>query len=94
MWIEWKYQDHGHGDFEELEVPDDVIQEYGSLENYICEFGLVPTWSERFNVERIKIRQIEAPSKATVEQLIKSREKTIAFWTKDIERLKQIACRD
>ena len=26
MWIKWKYNDHGCGDFKELEIPDDLAR--------------------------------------------------------------------
>jgi hypothetical protein len=63
MFIKWKYNDHGHPDFETLEVPDDVKTDYVSVADYICECGLVPTWSERFSMSRIKWEKIEIPPK-------------------------------
>ena len=58
MFIKWKYNDHGHADFQELEIPDD-FDGYDSVEEYLCEVtDLIPTWSERFMVGRIKWMEI------------------------------------
>ena len=84
MFIKWKYNDHGHPDFQELEVPTETYNGktyYGgesSVEDYICELGLVPTWSERFLVGRIKWKRINKPSKEFLK-------KQIAGWKQDLK---------
>ena len=77
MWIKWKYNDHGAGGWNELEVPTETGSSgriyYGgeeSVEDYICELSLVPTWSERFTKGRIEWRKIKQPSKDTIKKLI------------------------
>ena len=57
MFIKWKYNDHGHSDFKTVEIPDD-LDGYESVEEYICDHGWVPTWSERFWAGRIKWEQV------------------------------------
>jgi len=58
MWIKWKYNDHGHPDFKELEIPDD-LDGWETVEEWICERGLVPQYSERFSTSRIKWEKLE-----------------------------------
>ena len=57
MFILWKYNDHGWPDFKELEIPDDLDGEE-TVEDYLCERDMVPTWSERFMRGRIKWQKI------------------------------------
>lgn len=90
MWIEWKYNDHGHPDFKELEIPDDVVECYGSVEEYICDEGLVPTWSERFFAGRIKWRKIESPKPETISKLIDQYQKQIDWRVEKIKQLKTL----
>lgn len=90
MWIKWKYNDHGHPDFKELEVPDDVVKSYGSVENYICEEGLVPTWSERFLSCRIKWEKIKAPRIETLKSEIAKLKEGISWRRKKMAQLKKL----
>ena len=89
MFIKWKYNDHGHPDFKELEVPDD-LGGYESVEEYICERGLVPTWSERFMIGRIKWEKIAAPSKAFLASKISEFEAIIRGRRRKIKEYKQL----
>jgi hypothetical protein len=90
MWIKWKYNDHGHGGFRELEVPDDVEKTYGSVVDYICELGLVPTWSERFCTSRIKWEKIGGPKTATLAVLIANGRSRIDALTDDVDRWEKL----
>ncbi len=89
MWIKWKYNDHGHPDFKELEVPDDLDGE-PSVEDYICERGLVPTWSERFMASRIKWDRIEIPSRQHLENLIGSLRDSRRYSLKKIREYRKL----
>ena len=63
MWIKWKYNDHGWPDFKELEIPDD-LDGFDTVENYFCECtSLLPTWSERFMIGRLKWEKLNLPKK-------------------------------
>lgn len=87
MWIKWKYNDHGHPDFKELEVPDD-FEGLESVEEYICERGLVPTWSERFMIGRIKWEKLSKPSADTVTAKINTLRAGVKWRNKKIKELK------
>ena len=89
MFIKWKYNDHGHPDFKELEIPDDFDGE-SCVEDYICERGLVPTWSERFMASRIKWEKLERPSKSYIEDKIKSAKSTIKWKREEIKRYEEL----
>ena len=90
MWIKWKYNDHGWPDFKELEVPDAVFDEYGDIPNYLCELSLVPSYSERFMLSRVKWEIIEKPSKAHLTKLIKEARAEVCFSMKEVNRLEHL----
>lgn len=85
MWIKWKYNDHGHPDFKEVEIPDD-FDGYESVEEYICEMGWVPTWSERFMTERIKWERLTLPADEVKRRKIASLTASINYHKKQTER--------
>lgn len=85
MWIKWKYNDHGHPDFKEAEIPDD-LDGYESVEDYICEQRWVPTWSERFMSGRIKWEKIKNPFQNFVLAKIVSLKASIAYDKKELKR--------
>jgi hypothetical protein len=60
MWIKWKYNDHGWSDFQELEIPND-IGGYENVKEYLCDQRElnIPTWSERFMLERVVWEKLE-----------------------------------
>lgn len=89
MFIKWKYNDHGHPDFKELEIPDD-FDGYKSVEEYICEAGLVPTWSERFMVGRIKWTKLEKPSKEFLLSQLIDTKSSIKWRRKEVKRLNEL----
>jgi hypothetical protein len=89
MWIKWKYNDHGHPDFKEVEIPDNLDGEE-TVPDYICERGWVPTWSERFMKERIKWQRISRPSPNTVDTEIESLKSSIKYKKKELARLKEL----
>ncbi len=96
MWIKWKYNDHGHPDFKELEIPTETYSGktyYGgeaSVEEYICELGLVPTWSERFDGSRIKWQKIRKPSKETILNKIDELKNGISWRKKKLKELNKL----
>lgn len=63
MWIKWKYNDHGHPDFQEMELPKWMKEAYGTVENCLCERELVPIHSERFDPVRIEWKKLSRPTK-------------------------------
>jgi hypothetical protein len=89
MWIKWKYNDHGHPDFKEAEIPDDFDGE-SCVEDYICERGWVPTWSERFMAGRIKWKKIARPSKETLTKLIANRRDSIKYHQEKLDEYKKL----
>jgi hypothetical protein len=89
MWIKWRYNDHGHADFKELEIPDD-LDGYESVEDWICENGLVPTWSERFMSSRIKWQKLAKPNKETIEKKIRDTELRIKWETQKLAEYKKL----
>jgi hypothetical protein len=89
MFIKWFYNDHGHGGYKELEIPDDLSGEE-SVEEYICALGLVPTWSERFMMGRIKWEKIDAPSEKFLRDAIGSFEREISWKNKKIAEYKKL----
>jgi len=89
MFIKWKYNDHGAGGFRELEIPDDFAG-YESVEDYICEAGLVPTWSERFMVGRIEWEELKNPSIVYIKSKIASTKSTIKWNRAEIKRYNEI----
>ena len=90
MWIKWKYNDHGAGGFRELEVPKDVVKNYGSVEDYICELGLVPTDSERFLMGRIEWKRLRKPRKETVVKKILELKNGIKWRRQEVKRLSEL----
>ena len=91
MYIKWKYNDHGHPDFKVVEIPDD-LDGYETVEDYICEMNWVPTWSERFMVDRIKWSKVTLTNEELIERLktkIKGREIQLEADKKHIESLKK-----
>ncbi len=89
MWIKWKYVDHGHPDFKEAEIPDDLSGET-SVEDYICEAGWVPTWSERFMSGRIQWEKLDKPSKEFIEEQIKNLKVQMTWRRHEIKRFQGI----
>ena len=89
MFIKWRYNDHGCGDYEELEVPDN-FDGLASVAEYICELGLVPTYSERFSMGRIKWEKIENPSTEFVLNEIENLKREIAWRQTKIVRYSNI----
>lgn len=89
MFIKWKYNDHGHPDFRELEVPDD-LDGYESVEEWICEAGLVPTWSERFFAGRIKWEKLDKPSRDYVINRISGLKMEIGWRQQKIAELEEL----
>lgn len=97
MFIKWKYNDHGAGGFRELEVPTETHTSGNtyydgerSVEDYICEQGLVPTWSERFTKSRIEWEKLENPSKEFLQSQIKKLSNEIAIRRKEVKRYKNL----
>lgn len=90
MWIKWKYNDHGAGGFKEIEVPDNVVRDYGSVEDYICELGLVPVGSERFMMSRIEWKKLKAPSKEVVLASINDALARIKYARAEVKRLRAL----
>lgn len=88
MWIKWKYNDHGHPDYERLEIPDD-LEGCSSVEEYLCEAGLVPTWSERFYAGRIKWHKSK-PNKEVILKKLHSVKGSAKFYNSEVKRLKKL----
>ena len=89
MFIKWKYNDHGHADFKEVEIPDD-FDGYESVEEYICEMGWVPTWSERFMSSRIKWEKLNL---SAAEELLRKQnniKSSIAYHKRQVEAYEKI----
>lgn len=82
--------DHGHPDFKELEVPNGVEPDNRSIKEYICELGLVPTWSERFMTERIKWEKLEEPKQETVKKKISELKSGIKWRRAEVKRLEKL----
>ena len=89
MLIKWKYNDHGHPDFEELEIPDD-FDGYESVEDYLCEINLVPTWSERFMKSRIKWEKLNCPRKEILMNKISHLKNTIKWSRASIKKYEEM----
>jgi len=90
MFIKWRYNDHGCSDgYEELEVPDN-FDGWASVEEYICHLDLVPTYSERFSMGRIKWEKLENPSAKFILDEIKNLEREIVWKQEKIVRYKTI----
>lgn len=85
-WVKWRYMDHGHKDWQELEIP----AEYDDPRGWICELDLVPTWSERYTPDRIKVERIERPSRETLERLIEERKTFIEYAKSELSRLERM----
>jgi hypothetical protein len=90
MWIKWKYNDHGWRDFQELEIPDDFDGEE-SVEDYLIQrrdLG-IPTWSERFMVERIHWEKLNLPPEEVKARKVKSLKSMIDMWKRYINHAEQ-----
>ena len=87
MWIKWKYNDHGCGDFKELEIPDD-LGGYESVEEYLCERDdlFIPTWSERFLMCRVKWEKLNLSEKEVNLRKARKLAASIAYHKKALER--------
>ena len=88
MYIKWKYNDHGHPDFKEVEIPDD-LDGWASVEAYICDQGWVPTWSERFMKERIKWEKVDYSPIELVQKAIDKNKNLLEIRQKEIEEMKK-----
>jgi hypothetical protein len=84
MWIKWKYNDHGHPDFRELEIPDD-LDGHSSVEDWICGHDLVPTWSERFTESRIKWEKLELSEKEVTTRKVAKLKASIVYHRRELE---------
>lgn len=97
MWIKWKYNDHGHGDFKDLEIPDDEVNGLDETETnqavrqYLCDHCDIPTWSERYMESRIKWEklnltpeEIKARKKAKLQASIKYHESELEKAKKEL----------
>lgn len=89
MWIRWKYVDHGAGGYKELELPAGWREEHGTPEDYLCAHDLVPHWSERFLMGRIKWYRISRPRVATLRAAIVAAEDKASSWKREASRLKE-----
>jgi hypothetical protein len=90
MWIKWKYVDHCWPDFKELEIPDD-FGGYETVEEYLCdhtELG-IPTWSERFMMERIKWEKLELPPAEVKARKITTLKNRLSSIEKELDRIKK-----
>jgi len=87
MWIKWKYNDHGWGDFKELEIPDDMGGEE-TVEDYLIEACDLPTWSERFYRSRIKWERLNLPPEEEKVRKVKKLTALVAVYERDLQRMK------
>ncbi len=88
MWIKWKYNDHGHKDFQELEIPNDTIKDYGCVAAYLEETERVPHWSERYCRTRIHWKKIRRPAKETLTRMISHLTSDIKWRREKLKELK------
>lgn len=105
-WIKWKYNDHEHGDWKEIELPDWLIEEYDKtpaapeyvrfnlIRNWLIEdspvSNYIPSWSERYLPERVKWEKLEKPSRQTLLIKIKNHKNIAAHSRKEAKRLESI----
>jgi len=87
MWIKWKYVDHGWPDFKELEIPDD-LNGWDTVEDYLCscEDLRIPTWSERFMVERIEWRRLNLSKSKIKARKVAELQAAITYHTRQLNQ--------
>jgi hypothetical protein len=86
MWIQWKYNDHGWPDFQELEMPDDWGGEESVIDYLIQREDLhIPVWSERFLLTRLHWKKLELPPEELKARKIKSLQSQIAMWERSLQ---------
>ena len=86
MFIEWKYVDHCWPDWAELEIPDDFDGEE-SVVDYLVNLRKlnIPTWSERFMVERIQWRPLILSPQEIKKRKIKKIKESISFCKRQLK---------
>ena len=87
MWIKWKYNDAGWRDFEELEIPDGMGGEE-TIEDYLIETCDLPTWSERFDMYRIKWEKLNLPPEEEKARKVKKLTALVAVYERQLQQTK------